>query len=130
LAAAIIANEYQLHRYKIDLACVVSKYIGETEKNLQRLFSAAECGRAILLFDEANALFGKRGEVNDSQARYAIIELAYLLHRMAGDPDRMILTTNRKEDLDTAYLRHIRRIARFPLPDAQLRAPVWLHRLH
>ena len=129
LVAEIIANELQLDLYKIDLSGVVSKYLGETEKNLERLFGAAECGGAILLFDEANALFGKRSEVKDSHERYANIERTYLLQRMEVYPGLAILTTNQKEDLDTAFRCRIRCIIRFPLPDTQQRALIRPRRL-
>ena len=93
---------------------MVSKYIGETEKNLRRVFDAAEGGGAILLFDEADALFGKRSEVKDSHDRYANIEVSYLLQRMEAYRGLAILTTNLKESLDPAFLRRIRFIVAFP----------------
>jgi hypothetical protein len=96
---------------------VVSKYIGETEKNLRRIFDEAEGGGAILLFDEADALFGKRSEVKDSHDRYANIEVSYLLQRMEAYRGLAILTTNLKGSLDTAFLRRIRFILPFPFPD-------------
>jgi len=104
---------------------VVSKYIGETEKNLRRVFDAAEEGGAILLFDEADALFGKRSEVKDSHDRYANIEVSYLLQRMEAYRGLAILTTNLKNALDTAFLRRIRFIVQFPFPDAEQRAEIW-----
>ena len=100
LAAEVIASELDLDLYRIDLATVVSKYIGETEKNLQRLFDAAEASGAVLLFDEADALFGKRSEVKDSHDRYANIEVAYLLQRMEAYRGLAMLTTNMKSALD------------------------------
>jgi SpoVK/Ycf46/Vps4 family AAA+-type ATPase len=106
---------------------VVSKYIGETEKNLRRVFDAAEEGGAILLFDEADALFGKRSEVKDSHDRYANIEISYLLQRMEGYRGLAILTTNMKQALDSAFLRRIRFIVQFPFPDASQRAEIWRH---
>ena len=106
----------------IDLSSVVSKYIGETEKNLRRIFDAAEDGGAILLFDEADALFGKRSEVKDSHDRYANIEVSYLLQRMESYGGLAILTTNLKSALDTAFLRRIRFVVEFPFPDAAQRA--------
>jgi SpoVK/Ycf46/Vps4 family AAA+-type ATPase len=104
---------------------VVSKYIGETEKNLGRVFDAAEVGGAILLFDEADALFGKRSEVKDSHDRYANIEVSYLLQRMESYRGLAILTTNMKDALDAAFLRRIRFIVRFPFPDTEQRAEIW-----
>jgi SpoVK/Ycf46/Vps4 family AAA+-type ATPase len=114
-----------LDLYRIDLSAVVSKYIGETEKNLRRVFDAAEEGGAILLFDEADALFGKRSEVKDSHDRYANIEVSYLLQRMEAYRGLAILTTNLKSALDTAFLRRIRFILQFPFPDATHRAEIW-----
>ena len=95
---------------------MVSKYIGETEKNLRRVFDAAEDGGAILLFDEADALFGKRSEVKDSHDRYANIEVSYLLQRMEAYRGLAILTTNLKNALDPAFLRRIRFVVHFPFP--------------
>jgi hypothetical protein len=125
MAAEVLANELRLDLYRIDLSAVVSKYIGETEKNLRRVFDAAEEGGAILLFDEADALFGKRSEVKDSHDRYANIEVSYLLQRMEAYRGLAILTTNLKSALDTAFLRRIRFIVHFPFPDAAQRAEIW-----
>ncbi|HEV2914386.1 MAG TPA: ATP-binding protein [Pyrinomonadaceae bacterium] len=125
MAAEVLANELRLDLYRIDLSAVVSKYIGETEKNLRRVFDAAEEGGAILLFDEADALFGKRSEVRDSHDRYANIEVSYLLQRMEAYRGLAILTTNLKSALDTAFLRRIRFIVHFPFPDAAQRAEIW-----
>ena len=125
MAAEVLANELDLDLYKIDLSQVVSKYIGETEKNLRRVFDAAEEGGAILLFDEADAIFGKRSEVKDSHDRYANIEVSYLLQRMEAYSGLAILTTNMKSALDTAFLRRIRFIVHFPFPDAMQRAAIW-----
>src|SRR5262249_37427426 len=108
-----------------DLASVVSKYIGETEKNLRRVFDAAEESGAILLFDEADALFGKRSEVKDSHDRYANIEVSYLLQRMEAYRGLAILTTNMKQALDPAFLRRIRFLVQFPFPDVAQRAEIW-----
>jgi SpoVK/Ycf46/Vps4 family AAA+-type ATPase len=127
MAAEVLANELHLDLYRIDLSSVVSKYIGETEKNLRRVFDAAESGGAILLFDEADALFGKRSEIKDSHDRYANIEVSYLLQRMEAYRGLAILTTNMKESLDTAFLRRIRFIVNFPFPDAAQRAEIWRH---
>ena len=115
----------RLDLYRIDLSAVVSKYIGETEKNLRRVFDAAEEGGVILLFDEADALFGKRSEVKDSHDRYANIEISYLLQRMEAYRGLAILTTNLKDTLDPAFLRRIRFIVQFPFPDANQRAEIW-----
>ena len=125
MAAEVLANELELDLYKIDLSQVVSKYIGETEKNLRRVFDAAEEGGAILLFDEADAIFGKRSEVKDSHDRYANIEVSYLLQRMEAYSGLAILTTNMKSALDTAFLRRIRFVVHFPFPDAAQRAAIW-----
>ncbi len=125
MAAEVLAGELRLDLYRIDLSSVVSKYIGETEKNLRRVFDAAEEGGAILLFDEADALFGKRSEVKDSHDRYANIEVSYLLQRMESYRGLAILTSNFKDALDTAFLRRLRFIVQFPFPDAPQRAEIW-----
>ena len=125
MAAEVLAGELRLDLYRIDLSSVVSKYIGETEKNLRRVFDAAEAGGAILLFDEADALFGKRSEVKDSHDRYANIEVSYLLQRMEAYQGLAVLTTNMKDALDTAFLRRIRFVVQFPFPDAAHRAEIW-----
>jgi len=129
LAAEAIANECGLDLYRIDLASVVSKYIGETEKNLARLFDAAECSGAVLLFDEADALFGKRSDVKDSHDRYANIEVAYLLQRIECYRGLAILTTNLKSALDRAFLRRIRFVVQFPMPDEAAREQIWRRQL-
>jgi hypothetical protein len=125
MAAEVLANELRLDLYRIDLSQVVSKYIGETEKNLRHVFEAAEEGGAILLFDEADALFGKRAEVKDSLDRYANIEVSYLLQRMEAYRGLAILTTNMKEALDPAFLRRIRFVVQFPFPDTAERLEIW-----
>ena len=125
MAAEVLARELRLDLYRIDLSAVVSKYIGETEKNLRRVFDAAEAGGAILLFDEADALFGKRSEVKDSHDRYANIEVGYLLGRMESYRGLAILTTNLKDALDAAFLRRIRFIVQFPFPDQAEREAIW-----
>jgi SpoVK/Ycf46/Vps4 family AAA+-type ATPase len=125
MAAEVLAGALRLDLYRIDLSSLVSKYIGETEKNLRRVFDAAEAGGAILLFDEADALFGKRSEVRDSHDRYANIEVSYLLQRMESYRGLAILTTNMKSALDTAFLRRIRFVVQFPFPDAAQRADIW-----
>jgi ATPase family associated with various cellular activities (AAA) len=125
MSGEVLANELRLDLYRIDLSQVVSKYIGETEKNLRSVFDAAEDGGAILLFDEADALFGKRSEVKDSRDRYANIEVSYLLQRMEAYRGLAILTTNRKDALDQAFLRRIRFVVEFPFPEAAQRAEIW-----
>jgi ATPase family associated with various cellular activities (AAA) len=125
MAAEVMANELQLSLYRIDLSAVVSKFIGETEKNLRRLFDAAEDGGAILLFDEADALFGKRSEVKDSHDRYANIEINYLLQRMEAYRGLAILATNMKSALDNAFLRRLRFVVNFPFPGATEREAIW-----
>src|SRR3569623_75851 len=125
LAAEVISADLGRDLFRIDLAAVVSKYIGETDKNLERLFGAAEASGAVLLFDEADALFGKRSEVKDSHARYANLELAYLLQRMETYRGLSVLTTNLKSLLDTAFLRRIRFVVQFPFPDVAQRAEIW-----
>jgi len=127
MAAEVLANELQLDLYRIDLSCVVSKYIGETEKNLRRVFDAAEDGGAILFFDEADALFGKRSEVKDSHDRYANIEINYLLQRMESYGGLSVLATNMKSALDPAFLRRLRFLITFPFPDSASRAEIWKH---
>lgn len=125
MAAEVLANELNLDLYRIDLSEVVSKYIGETEKNLKRIFDAAEDGGAILLFDEADALFGKRSEVKDSHDRYANIEINYLLQKMEAYHGLAILTTNIKSAMEKAFLRRIRYVVHFPFPDAAQREKIW-----
>jgi hypothetical protein len=125
LAAEVLANAVELDLYRIDLSQVVSKYIGETEKNLARVFDAAEEGGAVLLFDEADALFGRRTEVKDSHDRYANVETSYLLQRMEAYRGLAILTTNMKAALDPAFLRRIRFVLQFPFPDSTARAEIW-----
>lgn len=125
LAAEVIANDLRLNLYRIDLSAVVSKYIGETEKNLRRLFDAAEDGGAILFFDEADALFGKRSEVKDSHDRYANIEVNYLLQRMEAYRGLAILATNMKSALDPAFMRRLRFSVTFPFPGVAERTALW-----
>ena len=125
MAAELLSQELKLDVYRIDLSSVVSKYIGETEKNLRRVFDAAEAGGVILLFDEADSLFGKRSEVKDSNDRYANMEVSYLLQRMESYRGLAILTTNLKGSIDQAFLRRIRFIVQFPFPDATQRADIW-----
>lgn len=124
-AAEALASQLQLDLYRVDLSQIVSKYIGETEKNLSRIFAAAQDGGAILLFDEADALFGKRSEVKDSHDRYANVEVSYLLQQMEAYRGLAILTTNQKSALDTAFLRRLRYVVSFAFPDAKARAAIW-----
>jgi Winged helix domain, variant/ATPase family associated with various cellular activities (AAA) len=124
-AADIIARELGLDLYKIDLSAVVSKYIGETEKNLERIFSAAENANAILFFDEADALFGRRSEVRDSHDRYANLEIAYLLQRMEQYEGVAILATNLRQNMDEAFVRRLQFVVEFPFPDESQRSHIW-----
>ena len=125
MAAEVLARELRLDLYRVDLAAMVSKYIGETEKNLRRVFDAAEeCG-AVLLFDEADALFGKRSEVKDSHDRYANIEVSYLLQRMETYSGLAILTSNLKSGIDVAFQRRLRFMVQFPFPDQTQREAIW-----
>jgi hypothetical protein len=125
MAAEVIAHELRLDLYRIDLSQVVSKYIGETEKNLDRIFSAAEDSNAILFFDEADALFGKRSEVRDSHDRYANIEISYLLQKMEEYQGISILATNLRQNLDDAFVRRLQAIVEFPFPDEEYRRRIW-----
>ena len=125
MAAEIIANELGLDLYKIDLSGVVSKYIGETEKNLDRIFAAAENANAILFFDEADALFGKRSEVRDSHDRYANIEISYLLQKMEEYEGIAILATNLRQNLDESFVRRLAFTVHFPFPDEDSRRRIW-----
>lgn len=125
IAIQCIANDLGLDLYHIDLSAVASKYIGETEKNLRRLFDAAENSAAILFFDEADALFGRRSEVKDSHDRYADLETNYLLQRMEAYRGLVILSVNIKSALDPAFTRRLRFIVNFPFPRASERKLIW-----
>ena len=125
LAADVLARELHLDLYKIELSSVVSKYIGETEKNLERIFDAAESGGVILLFDEADSIFGKRSDVKDSKDRHANTEVNYLLQRMEAYSGLAILTTNFPNNLDSAFLRRLRFVVPFPFPSATQRSEIW-----
>ncbi len=125
LAAEVLASELDLDLYRIDLSAVVSKYIGETEKNLRQVFDAAEEGGSILLFDEADALFARRGEVRDSRDRYANVEVGYLLQRMESYQGLAILTTNLRSSLDGAFTRRLRFTIHFPIPGPEQRERIW-----
>lgn len=125
MAAEVIASELQLDLYKIDLSQIVSKYIGETEKNLNRIFDAAANSNAILFFDEADALFGKRTEVKDAHDRYANIEVGYLLQKMEEYEGLAILTTNIRSNIDDAFVRRLQFMVEFPLPSQKQRRLIW-----
>ena len=125
MAADIIASELEQDLYKIDLSLLVSKYIGETEKNLNRIFTEAATSNAILFFDEADAVFGKRSEVKDSHDRYANIEISYLLQRMEAYDGIVILATNLRANLDDAFTRRLHFVIEFPFPDADSRERIW-----
>lgn len=125
MAAEVIAAELGLDLYKIDLSTIISKYIGETEKNLERIFNEAEASNAILFFDEADALFGKRSEVRDSHDRYANIEISYLLQRMEAYDGVTILATNLRANLDEAFTRRLQFAVDFPFPEEADRLRIW-----
>jgi len=125
MAAEAIAEELKLPMFRIDLSQVVNKYIGETEKNLKKVFDAAEESDCVIFFDEADALFGKRTSVKDAHDRFANIEISYLLERMERLKGIAILATNRRKDLDEAFLRRLRYLVEFPLPGEEERARLW-----
>jgi hypothetical protein len=124
-SAEIIAKELGVDLQRIELPSIVSKYIGESEKLLSKLFDAAEYGGCILLFDEADAIFGKRSEVKDSNDRYANLEVSYLLQRMESFRGLVILTTNQESNMDTAFLRRLRFVVHYPSPEPEARAALW-----
>jgi len=125
LAAEILAGELGLDMFKLDLSSVVSKYIGETEKNLDLVFDAAGVGNVVLFFDEADALFGKRSEVKDARDRYANIEVSYLLQRVEAFDGVVVLATNFEKSIDPAFLRRIHSRIDFVLPEAEQRRQIW-----
>jgi len=125
LSAEILAHELGLDLYKVDLSYVVSKYIGETEKNLSRVFQDAQESNAILFFDEADALFGKRSEVKDAHDRYANIEINYLLQRVEEYEGVIILASNMSKNIDTAFMRRLHFCVEFPFPDEDHRLRIW-----
>jgi SpoVK/Ycf46/Vps4 family AAA+-type ATPase len=125
LAARVLGNAIGLDVYRVDLSQVMDKYIGETEKRLERLFSEAERGNAILFFDEADVLFAKRTEVSDARDRYANLETGYLLQRIERHPGIVVLATNLRDNIDAAFLRRIHIIAELPLPKAPEREAIW-----
>jgi ATPase family associated with various cellular activities (AAA) len=125
MAAEVVAHDLELDLYRVDLSGVISKYIGETEKNLGRIFAEAEASNAILFFDEADALFGKRTEISDAHDRYANIEVSYLLQKMEEHEGVVILATNLRQNMDEAFTRRIRFIIDFPFPDEVSRRRIW-----
>jgi SpoVK/Ycf46/Vps4 family AAA+-type ATPase len=125
MAAEVMARELRLDLYRIDLSQVVSKYIGESEKNLDKIFTAAENSNAILFFDEADALFGKRSEVRDSHDRYANVEISYLLQKMEEYQGISILATNLRQNIDDAFMRRLQAVVEFPFPDEEYRTRIW-----
>ena len=125
MGAEVIAHELGLDLYKIDLSQVVSKYSGETEKNLDRIFAAAENTNAILLFDEADSLFGKRSQVHDAHDRYANSEVGYLLQKMEEYDGIAILATNLHQNMDEAFIRRVKLSVEFPFPEESYRYKIW-----
>jgi SpoVK/Ycf46/Vps4 family AAA+-type ATPase len=125
MAAGILARELGRDLYRIDLSIVVSKYIGETEKQLSLIFREAKSSNAMLFFDEADALFGKRSEVKDAHDRYANVEIAYLLQKMEEYEGIVILATNLRRNMDEAFSRRMHHIVEFPFPDAEHREKIW-----
>jgi len=125
MAAELLGREYGMQIFKVDLAAVISKYVGETEKNLARVFDDAEDANAILLFDEGEALFGKRGEVKEARDRWANTEVNYLLQRIEEYRGVVIITTNFRQNMDSAFLRRIHVAVDFPRPEAEARLRIW-----
>ena len=125
MSAEVVAAELGMDLYVVDLSTVVDKYVGETEKNLERIFTEAAGVHGVLLFDEADAMFGKRSEVKDARDRYANVESAYLLQRIESFDGIAVLTTNLGSNLDEAFTRRIDVIADFPVPDAEQRLALW-----
>jgi SpoVK/Ycf46/Vps4 family AAA+-type ATPase len=126
MTAEVIAGDLNLELYKVDLSMVVSKYIGETEKNLGAVFNEAQSMNAVLFFDEADALFGKRTEISDSHDRYANIEVSYLLQRIETYEGIVLLASNLKGNIDDAFVRRFRFIIELPFPDCENRHKIWL----
>ena len=129
MSAEVVAGDLGFDVYVIDLSTVVDKYIGETEKNLDRIFTEADRVNGILLFDEADALFGKRSEVKDARDRYANVEVAYLLQRMERFDGLAILTTNLRANVDEAFVRRLDAIIDFPMPEEDHRRHMWARNL-
>ena len=125
MAAQIIANELEMEIYKIDLSVLVSKYIGETEKNINKIFHEAKTSNAIIFFDEADAIFGKRTEIKDAHDRYANVEVSYLLQKLEEHDEIVILASNLKHNIDEAFIRRMHFIVEFPFPDEKERLEIW-----
>jgi SpoVK/Ycf46/Vps4 family AAA+-type ATPase len=125
MAAEVVAREVGLSLLKVDLSAAVSKYIGETEKNLARIFAVAQSTNAVIFFDEADALFGKRTEISDAHDRYANIETSYLLQRLDEHDGMVLLATNLRANVDAAFTRRISYVVDFPFPDAADRRRIW-----
>jgi SpoVK/Ycf46/Vps4 family AAA+-type ATPase len=125
MAAQVLARALELDLYRVDLSRVMSKWIGETEKNLARLFDESQASGAVLFFDEADALFGKRTEVKDAHDRYANLEIGYLLQRMEEHEGVTVLATNRSADMDEAFVRRFHFLLNFPMPDEGMRRRIW-----
>ncbi len=125
MAARVLAHELGLDLHRIDLSAVVTKYIGETEKNLQPIFDEAENSNALLFFDEADALFGKRSEVHDAHDRFSNVQIERLLRRIEAYEPLAVLALTSKAGLDAAFLRRLRFIVDFPVPDISVRPHQW-----
>lgn len=125
MAVHVIANMLNLPLYRIDLSQVVDKYIGETEKRLEEIFNAAEKNNTVLFFDEADAIFGKRSDVHEAKDKYANTEVSYILQRIEQYDGIVILATNYRKNIDEAFMRRIRYVVEFSLPDARLRKELW-----
>jgi SpoVK/Ycf46/Vps4 family AAA+-type ATPase len=130
MAAEVLSHALNMPLYRIDLSHVVNKYIGETEKNLNYIFNASEGSDCILFFDEADALFGKRSDVKDAHDRYANTEISYLLQRLETFKGIVILTTNRRQNIDTAFTRRLHSVIEFPFPDKKERQQIWEQVFH
>jgi len=129
LAAEVLAGERQIDLYRIDLAALVSKWVGETEKNLSRIFADAERANCMLFFDEADAIFGQRGEIKQAHDRWANLEVNYLLQRIEEYSGVVVLATNLRQNIDDAFQRRIHVVVEFPAPDPELRRDIWLRLL-
>jgi SpoVK/Ycf46/Vps4 family AAA+-type ATPase len=127
MAAQVIANELRMEIFKIDLSHLVSKYIGETEKNINRIFQEARTSNALIFFDEADAIFGKRSEIKDAHDRYANIEVSYLLQKLEDHDEIVILASNLKHNIDDAFVRRMHFVVEFPFPNERERLEIWKH---
>ena len=125
MAAQIVANELEMEIFKIDLSLLVSKYIGETEKNINRIFHEAQTSNAMIFFDEADAIFGKRTEIKDAHDRYANVEVSYLLQKLEEHDEIVILASNLKHNIDDAFIRRMHFIVEFPFPNEKERLEIW-----